>query len=139
MLRQFLRQRDPEPATILEPPPRSTLLAFHKERASPLPWLSSTTAHANDWATDCRSPQFPDRPAALRMSRTTYRFLASQRQPAPLQYRAKRWPPLRSTHLAASLESLCAPQWTPRPKRPTSLFSLPRVYPSFLHRVRYII
>src|SRR5882724_1260523 len=65
-------------------------------------------AHANDSATDCKSPQSPRPQAALRTSRMPWQCPVRLPQSLPF-----------------SNLSMHASQWKPRPTRPISLFSSP--------------
>src|SRR5437870_8882243 len=99
--------------------------AFRTAHASLPPPLSPSTARANDLATGCRPLQSPCPPATLRMSRTPSQFLIPSLLLPPSSSRATQSPQSRSARPSAFRELLCAWRSTPRPVRPTSLFSRP--------------
>src|SRR5882724_4669612 len=99
--------------------------AFRIARASPTPPLSSSTARANDLATGCKPLRSLCPPATLRTTHTLLQCPIPS-PPLPLSSsRARRSPQSRSACSFASRELLCAWRSTPRPVRPTSLFSRP--------------
>src|SRR5882757_335895 len=105
--------------------------AFRKAHASLPPPLSPSTAHVNDLATGCRPLQSPCPPATLRTSHRLLQFLVPLPRPPLSSNPGKRSPQFRSARPFAFRESLCVSQSTPRPARPTSLFSRPPSSTSF--------
>src|SRR5277367_186171 len=69
---------------------------------------------------DCKSPQFPDRPKALRTNRTPSEHRRFAQLLPPSSNRVKQSPLPRSTRPAAWPESLSANRCSPPPRLPTS-------------------